>query len=146
MTAYATRAELYLYALSSAVLTDVGTDVQDAHLEAKSRFADSYFCKRYGVPLASPDEAVKQCVCALAALSLLEFRGFNPDDPNDAAVVQAAERWLEWLKAVATGKADLDQDDDATPSVDEAAPVLETDYERGFNYNRPTADPWDDYD
>ena len=124
--AYATRAELYVLGLPSAALTGVATADQDLALDAASSFCDSYLRGRYGCPIASASYALKLCVCQIAAYRLLCSRGFNPET-LDGVIRTNYEEALAWLKDCAKGIASpIDQADDATPSTDENAPLIDS--------------------
>ena len=124
--AYATRAELYVLGLPSAALTGIAEASQDLALEAANSFCDSYLRGRYGCPITSPSYALKLCVCQIAAYRLLCSRGFNPET-LDGVIRANYEEALAWLKDCAKGIASpVDQTADATPSVDENAPLIES--------------------
>lgn len=136
MTAYATRAELYALGIGSDALTGVSTDTQDTALEAGSRMVDSYARRRNGTPFpasAVPYE-LRRATCIIAAWDLLTTRGFSPQTANgDDAVKERYDNTIAWLKDVARGVAHLDDTADATPSEQEAAPLIYSDDETDWD-------------
>lgn len=103
--AYATTADLVRFGLPSAALTGVSSTTQDEAISAASAFADSYLRSRYAVPLTSYGDDLSQCVCALAAESLLLTRGFDPNRANGDVIAQRADNARAWLRDVAAGRA-----------------------------------------
>lgn len=122
--AYATSSELYALGLPAAALTGVDSAAITLQLEAASSFCDSYMRGHWGCPIPSPSYALKLCVCQIAAYRLLCARGFNPE-AMDGVVRQSYNEALAWLKDCAKGIANPQEaSSDATPSIDEDAPVL----------------------
>jgi phage gp36-like protein len=126
MTAYPTRAQLYQFGINSAALSNVPTADQDAALESTSRLADTYCRPRHETPFASPYPLeIVRAVCAIAAWDLLSVRGYNPDLGDTLSA--RAERAIQWLRDLGAGRAHLDTSADATPSVQECAPLISSD-------------------
>lgn len=109
MASYADRTDLGRLGLAAAVIVSVPTATQDEHLEAASRWADVRLRTRYPLPLApgSWGDDLREVVCVRATWTLLCFRGFDPDKPQDAAVKLRATEVKELLKEVAAGVAHL---------------------------------------
>ncbi len=104
--AYATTTDLVRFGLPAAALTGISTPAQEAALDAASVFADSYLRSRYGtLPLTSYGVDLTQCVCALAAKTLLTTRGFDATRANGDAIMQGAEDARVWLKDISAGRA-----------------------------------------
>lgn len=121
--AYATRAQLAIHGLPAAVLAQVATASQDAILDAASDEADTYLRKRYGVPLSIYGAALTKHVCAMAAYDLAYVLGVSPEDVE--RLEARAEIARKWLRDVAKGIVEAtDPANDATPSVDESAPLI----------------------
>lgn len=111
MTAYATRTQLAQFGLprgmvNAALLSSFTTSDQDAALEAASRFADSYICNTYTVPLTTYGVDLSERVCWIAAFNLLSGRGF--DTPNEGSIFR--ERYnlaVAWLRDISKGVASI---------------------------------------
>jgi phage gp36-like protein len=127
MTAYATRAELYALGVSSTALTAVATADQDIALEAASRAVDSYLRVRHSTPLGSPyPYEIRRATCLIASWDLMVTRGFSPQGMDEAVRVRYEDA-IGWLRDVARGVAQLDYTADASPSTQEAAPLIYSD-------------------
>ena len=124
--AYATRTQLASAGLPAQALASVSTTIQDEHLDEATAVIDSYLRSRYAVPLASPypSEVVRCCV-ALAAYSLISWRGYDPARTNET-VRQRHEDALLWLRDVSAGRAALSVSADATPAIREGRPRVQT--------------------
>jgi len=104
--AYATTTDLARFGLPSAALSGIATATQEAALDAASVFADSYLRSRYGtLPLTSYGVDLTQCVCALAAETLLTTRGFDATRANGDSVTLRADNARAWLRDVSAGRA-----------------------------------------
>lgn len=133
--AYATAAQFKVYGLPAVVLSEapqgaIADATVDEFLAAASAQADAFLRRRYGVPLASGSipEDITQAVCEIAAYKILRaLIGFNPDSSEDKQVKAGHDEGLATLKEYAQGIRQLDQSTDATTTVDEGAPVIETD-------------------
>jgi len=127
VTAYATRTDLYRLGVAEGALAGVPADAQDQALEDNSRLADSYCRSRHTTPFASPyPREIVRAVCVMAAWDLLAVRGYNPEAGGDS-LMQRAEKAVLWLRDIGSGKAQLDYQADATPAVQEAAPLISSD-------------------
>jgi len=121
--AYATRADLAIHGLPSAVLAQVATASQDAVLDAASDEADSYLRKRYGTPLSTYGVSLTRHVCAIASYDLAYVLGVSPEDVE--RLEGRANIARKWLRDCALGMVEpVDASDDATPSVAEGAPLV----------------------
>ncbi len=104
MTAYATTTDLSNLGLPTVATAELSPSVLSAQLEAASAIVDSYFGRRYAVPLGTWNSDVRVCVVALASYRILMFNiGFNPNNPQDLAIESDYKRWLAWLRDVAEG-------------------------------------------
>ena len=125
--AYATTSDLYAMGLPSAALTGVASEAITAALDGASSICDSYLRGSFGTPIATPSAALKLCVCRIAAYTLLCSRGFNPE-ALDGVARKNYDDAISWLKDCHKGLASpIDYLADATPSVDENAPLMESD-------------------
>jgi phage gp36-like protein len=117
--AYATPAELYLYALPSAAIPDMTADEVQAQLDAASALVDSYIGSRFDLPLSGtiPIDIVS-VTCDLAAYALMKHRGFNPESGDAEQFETARKNAVSWLKDVQSGKATpTGVKDSSTPTV-----------------------------
>jgi phage gp36-like protein len=102
MTAYATSTDLYAIGVPSAALVDVTAGAITIALEAASRFVDSYFRRRYTVPIAIISGDIVRAVCIIAAYDLMVARGYSPDSVD----VELRNRFLDiikWLESITDG-------------------------------------------
>ena len=132
--AYATRANLGTHGLPAAVLAEIATADQDAALEAVSDELDEALrAAGYGTPLATYSTSVVRRVCEAASYHLMVVRGYQPDDdPVDDHLRRRYEDFLAWKSQIAKGTIRIaEQVEDATPSVDEMQPLIDSDDDRG---------------
>lgn len=134
--AYADRTDLARFGLPSAALTGVATATQDDALEAASDLADSYLRSRYALPLTAWGHDMRQCVCALAAETLLTTRGLDPARANGDVITLRADNARAWLRDVAVGRAAV-SGGVTTPAPTvyaraSTAPTTASDSERGW--------------
>ncbi len=125
MSQYATLTEFANLGPPSAALATLSSDVKTAHLVAASSVADDYIQKRWSTPLTSWPMSLTLAVVRIATFTILAARGFNPANPADAAVIKAHDDAIAWLEKVAGGLLEP-AFIDATPAVDEASPLLES--------------------
>jgi phage gp36-like protein len=135
--AYATTTDLTRFGLPSAALSGIATAAQEAALDAASVFADSYLRSRYGtLPLTSYGVDLTQCVCALAAETLLTTRGFDATRANGDSVTLRADNARAWLRDVSAGRAAVSGGNTtaaATPIARaSSAPTTSSTSERGW--------------
>lgn len=102
---YATTTDLTRFGLPSSALTSVSSTTQEEAISAASAFADSYLRSRYVVPLTSYGDDLSQCVCAIAAETLLTSRGLDPTRANGDVVTLRADNARAWLRDVSAGRA-----------------------------------------
>lgn len=108
MTAYATRSDLASLGVRAGALTGASTSVQDQHLEAASRWFDTFIGARYPVPLTAPyDAAAVEAVCARAAWTFLRAQGYDPANADDVAIKEGNAEAKELAEGVASGKRHL---------------------------------------
>lgn len=105
MARYADRTDLTRLGLPAAALNGVATEAQEEALDAASAEADSYLRARYVVPFTTWGADLRQCVCALAAETILTTQGYSPEAGRDDVVSARASRWRTWLRDVSAGKA-----------------------------------------
>ena len=105
---YASPADLALCGLPPGTLDDVAPDAVVRALYQASRTADTKIAARYQLPLVSWGDDLTQLVCVIAGYRLKCFEGWNPNDPNNAGVVQMYKEAMQLLKEVADGEAELD--------------------------------------
>lgn len=89
-------------AISAGAVANIPTATQDAALEARSRWADSYLAAHWDVPLTTWSTDLTYAVSALAAYDLLISRGFSPLGV-DAVLKERADQAQAWLDKVAEG-------------------------------------------
>lgn len=129
-TQYATSTDFGKYGLPAGALDGFAGDINDLLKKASGK-VDGYLRGRYSCPLASPypDEIV-EAVCVIAAHSLLNVRGFDPNSDSDMAVRQRYEdlcgRPMQpgWLERIAQGRITLDTTADTTTGTQEGAPIV----------------------
>lgn len=126
-TAYATRAQLTALAIPAAAVAGIATADQDLALLGASATANGYLrAAGYAVPLPTWHEDLTLAVCQIAAWRLMCGRGIGPEDSE--ALKESHDTGLQYLKDVAARKAlPIDQTEDATPAVDEMAPLVSSD-------------------
>lgn len=133
MAAYATRTELVQLGIASAAISGISTTDQDAALEAASRKADSYLNSAFKLPITSWGADLKEAVCAIAAFILLKNRGFDPENPADAAIAKGNDDAMKWLRDIAEGK--------ATPILTDSQTGGTADMQFGPFVQTPDGDP-----
>lgn len=104
---YATTTDLTRFGLPSTALTGVSSTTQEEAISAASALADSYMRSRYAVPLTAWGDDLTQCVCALAAETLLTSRGLDPGRANGDVILTRADNARAWLKDVSAGRASV---------------------------------------
>ena len=122
--AYATTDEL-AYGVPAQALVDVPLAQQQFYLDNQAAFIDSHLRSRYTLPLSQPyPNELRSANVALAVCDVLAFIGLNPDQ-YDNLYGERCEMWREWLKAIADGTANLDDDADATPGTSAGGPTVD---------------------
>lgn len=121
---YSTLAELAALGLPAGALAAVSSADQQAHLDAAYKKINSAIAMggRYTPPLSSHDGECAAYEVDMARWTLLVRRGFNPDNPGDAAVLKAYDEAREWLEDVKKGRT-IAGAVDATPTTTEQAAV-----------------------
>lgn len=104
---YATTTDLTRFGLPSTALMGVSSTTQEEAISAASALADSYLRSRYDLPLTSYGDDLTQCVCALAAETLLTSRGLDPGRANGDVILTRADNARAWLKDVSAGRASV---------------------------------------
>lgn len=133
MALYATVEELQDQGIPPAGLGDLSEDTLETALTWASGKADSYFRKRFTLPLVSWGEDVKDAIVCLAIWRLLTRKGFNPQVPGHAAIAQNYSDAVKWLKDVASGEVEPDVVD-STSSLDEAGPLAGSEVAHDFRF------------
>ncbi len=96
---YATVSDFQNFGLPSTVT--VADAMTNAHLTSWSRFVDGCVQSRCTVPLTTVNSDLVRLVCELASYTVLTIIGFNPESPNDLAVLtryEAAKKYLEDIR------------------------------------------------
>lgn len=128
-----TDAELLsLGALAGTLTADVSSSDRANAISAASSEVLSYLRKRFGLPLVSWSDDIKQVTADLAAYRLIRIRGYNPANGRDATAREAALEAREWLKNVALGVVEPEAVSDSTASTEEQAPLITSSGLRGF--------------
>lgn len=108
MSQYAELEDMVL-GLQATALTDVDEDTQVAHIVAASALADSYISSRgYTVPLTTWGQDLRGAVVRIAAWTLINARGVNPNHAGHIALMKAHDDSIAWLRDVAKGVANID--------------------------------------
>jgi phage gp36-like protein len=105
-SSYAQVSDLLKYGLSQAALNTVTTDVtiQQAHLDAASDLADSYLRSKFNLPLISWGLALTQKVCEIGAYTLIDLRGYDPENPLDMPIYNRYKAAVSWLERITEGE------------------------------------------
>lgn len=134
MTQYATEGEFNaLGAPADAFTTLPSTTIVSALVWASS-VANSYLKKRYTLPLSAYGEDLKAAVVDIAKWRLVKRRGFNPNSGQDGVIVESYKDAIAWLTLVAKGECELDGAVDATPTEDEAGPLVSSSTAESWSY------------
>lgn len=153
MVQYASSAQFAVFGLPAAALQGFTGSVDD-HLIMGSALFDSYARGRYKVPLTLPaPQEVVVAVCVLAAYSIVNVRGYDPNNGADANLRTRYDDLMGrafgqkgWLQQLSEGKVNLDIAADATSGVHDGAPIVASrggrgstsgsdDFCRGGRYN-----------
>jgi hypothetical protein len=121
MAAYATQADLVALGLPQKALATIGVPAVDAALESASRIIDSYIGSRYDLPLKTWDASVVQATVKVAALTLMQGRGFAPGVVDADNLQRGYDQAIAWCRDVARGLATpsvVDTTDQTKPPVD----------------------------
>lgn len=102
---YASTSDLTNMGLPAQALGKLTPTQVQAALDTTAAEIDSYLRGRYDVPLASPPAEIVQANAILAAAELLTIRGWNPENPGDAALMDRAAQKRGWLRDVQRGAA-----------------------------------------
>ena len=127
MAQYATTTDLAQLGLPAAALVNVSAAVQGAHLLAQGARIDTYLRSQHTLPITAPyPRELVECNAVMAAYAILQnTRGYNPEAVDDGFRLRY-EDCLAWLKDLSTGAASLDQTADATPTINEGRPRVQT--------------------
>lgn len=134
---YATLTDLATYGLPSAALGSISDGDKTAALAAASDFADGYMRSRLTVPLTSWGVSLTMAVCKIATFTLMERRGFRPENGADAMIKDGYNRSVAWLTQISRGEVTIataqpvDSPTYDNPRVDSLTP-------RGFDNLRGT--------
>lgn len=103
-TPYASLADLTTSGLSASALGTVTTAQQQAFIDAANAKIDSYIGAKFTLPLTSWGADLRDASVAIAAFSLIAFRGFDPEDPGDVVFQNRKDEALAWLKLISKGE------------------------------------------
>lgn len=131
--AYITPAELLPPGHSGrSFLESFSPEERGRACEEASATADSYFAGRYGVPLPNPSPETKRRTRHVAIYELLCGRGINPENAGHQLIVTNYQDAIRWFESAAKGLVSPTQNADATPDIEEGAPVVSSDEPRGW--------------
>jgi phage gp36-like protein len=123
---YATATDMTQLGISAAAVSSLDADTQTAHrLKASARVA-TFLRKVHTLPFDVVPDEVTEYTVAIAQWTMLLRRGFNPESNVDATI---RERYLDAIKdleRIASGAVELEPGVDATPNVEEAGPLCES--------------------
>lgn len=144
---YASLDDLSMLGLPDNVLKKVDATVQQRHLEIASGLIDSYLRSQYKLPISQddttglyPPELVTACVY-IASYSLMQFIGYMPN-ASDARFESRYHDMVGnpnvasskgWLDRVSSGAVNLAIEVDATPTINDGAPMVASEVCRGWN-------------
>lgn len=128
----ATVAQFKRFGLPASRFSLTDPQIQE-HLDAASAEVDDHLRGVVSLPLVAPIPLrLIKAECAIAALSVLDEIGWNPEIGEDNRVKQRADSYEKWLLAVASGSALLFGATDQTPDVEEDAPEVMSEPLRGI--------------
>jgi len=95
-----------VYGLPAGVVASFSTPNVQKHLDAASGFAFQRIQSRDSGQIDGPPypPILVQWVCEIASYTILKTIGFNPETPNDLAVLEAHDRARGELNAIAEGR------------------------------------------
>ena len=129
---YATAAEFEVYGLPPAALEGAPAELDlDDHLTKASGLADSFTRGRYGELVEPYPPELVAAVCQLAAYTVLNYVGFDPESNSDRNVRQRYDDAMAWLTLISDGKASLAVTADGTPTTAEGGPRVRSRRRRG---------------
>jgi hypothetical protein len=88
---YATLADMANFGFPPSAFGQLSQPQIQAQLDAASAYATSKMAARYSMPLLLWDVSITQAVVQIAAYQCLVLRGFDPNNPGDAA---ARDLWI----------------------------------------------------
>lgn len=124
MASLITDEEFLQLGMASDALASIPSQTRAAVCSAASDLALSYVAKRYATPLVSYGDDLKRAIAHIAAWDALALRGFSPVAGSDASIERRHDNAIAWLRDVARGLAELQGVTDATPTINEAAPLV----------------------
>lgn len=137
---YITDDELLAMAIPSAAISAVAVATRDKARKAASDIASSYFKKRFGLPLLTWGDDVKQNVAMMATYIAMKFRGFDPASESGALIVKGYDDAILWCRDVAKGVVEPTDITDTTAEVDEQAPLVSSDDAAGWSWPTVASD------
>lgn len=99
---YATKADLLALSITPEFATQLPDAAINLHLQAASSKADLYLHSQFDLPLVSWDAGLTECVCNIAAYTLLCQYGFNPNAPENQVIRQRANDSMSLLNDIST--------------------------------------------
>lgn len=100
MSQYAFVTDLLNFALPSVSVQAIASNVLQSQLDATSIWADGYLNPRYALPLVAWGSDLTMNVCWVAALTIMSFRGFNPDQGADEVIQLQHDKAVKWFEGV----------------------------------------------
>ena len=104
MARYATPEDLTLLSLPANAMSSITDAEQQAALDAASDEADSYLGSAFRLPLNEWGMDLRQHVCSIAALRLMNHRGYNPQAGANDTIRLCYEDAIRWLENIARGR------------------------------------------
>lgn len=144
LASYLTLNEYAKLSLLPAAFGAVASDVKEARISSRSRWADGYLGGQFELPLTAWADDLRHAVAMAVDWDLMSYRGFNPEASADRVVLLRFEQAQAWLEQVALGKVTpmvTDSSSGATAGNSSAGPVVITSPQRGWS-TRGTSDNW----
>jgi phage gp36-like protein len=132
ISVYATPTDLQQAGLPAKALTGVSTTIQQNALAKASSMMDDYFRSQFTLPFTAISYSLTQRCCDIAALIIMKFKGFDPEDPADKAIKDGYEDAIKWCEGVRDRIISPGCVDSATPANRNASPAA-----------RPIISSWD---
>lgn len=98
---YAQKSDLIALAVTPDLATQLSDEAIEAHLKAASSDCDNYLHSQFYLPLQDWDMGLTKATCYIAAASLLEQYGFNPNAPQDQVIFKRRDEAFKYLRDIA---------------------------------------------
>lgn len=104
--ARATLTDFTNLGVAAARVANVATPKQQAELDAASDLVDGYLSRQVDLPLDQPyPRDIIKAECIIAAASLLDNIGWNPNAPADKSIMDKRQWYMDtWLPGVSKGE------------------------------------------